>query len=142
MIRMTTEPIDIPAVLESVAHPGAGGIDLFLGTTRDHAGGRQVSYLEYEAYEPMALKLMEEIAARAKSRWPLHGVSIVHRTGRVNIGEASVAIAVSSAHRTEAFDACRFCIDTLKETVPIWKKEFFVDGTVEWVDPTAAARNR
>jgi molybdopterin synthase catalytic subunit len=132
MITIVAKPIDVQEVLRSVAHPSAGGIDIFLGTTRDHSLGRGVAYLEYEVYEPMARKVMEEIAANAAARWQLHKVSIVHRSGRVGIGEASVVIAVSSSHRREAFEACRYCIDTLKQTVPIWKKEVFSDGSVEW----------
>ena len=123
MITIVREPIDVLTVLKSVEDRGAGGIDIFIGTTRDNANGRNVLFLEYEAYVPMALKKMEEIANEARQRWCITKVAIVHRIGRVEIGEASVLIAVSSAHRNEAFEACRFAIDTLKETVPIWKKE-------------------
>ncbi len=132
MIDITTEQIDVQAVLESVRNADAGGIDVFVGTTRNHSKGRGVVGLEYEAYVPMALKCLEDIAQEARKRWNLCNVSIVHRIGKVGIGEASVVIAVSSAHRDEAFRACRFLIDRLKEVVPIWKREFFADGTVEW----------
>ncbi len=133
MIEIVDHPIDVPQVLGSVSHPGAGGIALFVGTTRNHSHGKEVLYLEYEAYVPMALSMMTQIAEEAKARWGLHAISIVHRRTRVDISEASVVVAVSSSHRKEAFEACRFAIDTLKKTVPIWKKEFFADGAV-WVD--------
>jgi molybdopterin synthase catalytic subunit len=100
---------------------------------RDHNAGRRVLWLEYEAYEEMALPLMEEIARGARARWSITSISIVHRLGRLEIGEASVAIAVASPHRREAFEACRYAIDTLKKTVPIWKKEFF-EGGEAWVE--------
>ncbi len=132
MIDITAEQIDVQAVLDSVRKADAGGIDVFVGTTRNHSRGRGVVELEYEAYLPMALKCLEDIASEARQRWNLSAVSIVHRIGKVGIGEASVVIAVSSAHRDEAFSACRFLIDRLKEVVPIWKREFFADGTVEW----------
>jgi molybdopterin synthase catalytic subunit len=133
MIDVVDHPIDTAQVLASVSHPGAGGIALFVGTTRNHSHGKEVLYLEYEAYVPMALSMMTQIAAEATARWGLHAISIVHRRTRVGIGEASVVIAVSSSHRKEAFEACRYAIDTLKKTVPVWKKEFFADGAV-WVD--------
>jgi molybdopterin synthase catalytic subunit len=133
MIEIVDHPIDVAQVLASVSHPAAGGIALFVGTTRNHAHGKEVLYLEYEAYVPMALALLRQIAEDACARWGLHAISIVHRRTRVDIGEASVVVAVSSSHRKEAFEACRYAIDTLKKTVPIWKKEFFADGAV-WVD--------
>jgi molybdopterin synthase catalytic subunit len=136
MIEIVDTPIDVAGVLASVARPEAGGTALFVGTTRNHARGKEVLMLEYEAFRPMALALMERIAADAASRWALHAVSIVHRCGKVGVGEASVVVAVSSSHRKEAFEACRYAIDTLKKTVPIWKKEFFADGAV-WVDGDA-----
>ncbi|MBI1805945.1 MAG: molybdenum cofactor biosynthesis protein MoaE [Ignavibacteria bacterium] len=134
MVRIVTEPIDIPMILESLGDPSAGGIDLFVGTTRNHSRGKKVLALEYEAYLPMALNQMQEIADGARKKWDIRNVSIVHRIGRVDIGEASVVIGVSATHRNEAFEACRYCIDTLKKVVPIWKKEFFVDGEA-WVGP-------
>ncbi|MEX1138535.1 MAG: molybdenum cofactor biosynthesis protein MoaE [Bacteroidota bacterium] len=132
MVLLTSNPIDVQTVLKSVATPGSGGIDIFIGTTRDHSGGRAVTSLEYEAYEPMALREMERIERQARKKWPLEKVAIVHRLGSVPIGEASVVIAVSSAHRKQAFEACRFVIDALKKEVPIWKREHFADGTEEW----------
>jgi len=132
MVNITTEPINLTTVLDSVKAPGAGAIDVFMGTTRDNSKNRKVLGLEYEAYVPMALKSMAELEKQARQRWNLQEISIVHRIGRVDIGEPSVVIAVSSAHRDEAFTACRFLIDQLKLEVPIWKREFFADGSVEW----------
>ncbi len=136
MIRIANEPIDLQSIVRSVITPESGGINVFVGTTRNHAGGRSVDLLEYEAYEPMALKMMHAIVEEAKERWPLHAVAVVHRLGRVEVGEVSVAIAVSSAHRKEAFEATRFLIDELKRVVPIWKREYFSDGSVEWSQQT------
>jgi molybdopterin synthase catalytic subunit len=110
-----------------------GALCVFVGTVRDLNRGRRVLRLEYEAYETMALPLMEGIAAEARRRWPVTDVRIVHRLGTLGIGEASVAVAVASPHRDEAFAACRYAIDTLKQTVPIWKKEFYADGSA-WLD--------
>ena len=132
MVQITTSPINIQLAVDSVRTPESGGIDTFIGTTRNYSKGRAVSALEYEAYEPMALKVMERIVEEARRRWPVHGVAVVHRVGRVEVGEASIVIAVSSAHRKEAFEACRFLIDKLKQDVPIWKREYFADGSVEW----------
>ncbi len=132
MIEIVDHEIDVQSVLRSVEDPSAGGVDMFIGTTRNNSNGKKVLSLEYETYRPMALKLMERIAEEAAAKWGLRKISIVHRVGKVEIGEASVVIAVSSAHRKEAFDACRFAIDTLKKEVPIWKKEIFIDGQV-WV---------
>ncbi len=134
MIEIVETPIDIGQVLASVKDPAAGGIDLFIGTTRNNSRGRQVLYLEYETYQTMALKLMYRIADEAEKRWDLKKISVVHRIGRVDIGEASVVIATSAAHRKEAFEACRYAIDALKKDVPIWKKEHFEDGEI-WVGP-------
>lgn len=132
MISLTLHPIDIGAAINQVITPTSGGLNVFIGTTRNHSFAREVKLLEYEAYEPMALHTIEQIEREAREKWPIHGVAIVHRLGRVPVGEASVVIAVSAAHRNEAFEACRFLIDTLKREVPIWKREHFVDGTSEW----------
>jgi molybdopterin synthase catalytic subunit len=132
MIEIVSTPIDVQAIIGSVHDPRAGAVDLFLGTTRNQTKGRDVLWLEYEAFEPMARELMERIAREARERWGTTKIAIVHRIGRVEVGEVSVAIAVSSPHRNEAFLACRYVIDTLKKTVPIWKKEVFADGG-EWV---------
>ncbi|HXZ89273.1 MAG TPA: molybdenum cofactor biosynthesis protein MoaE [Candidatus Binataceae bacterium] len=124
--------IDVTALERAVAHPAAGAIVTFAGTTRRDNAGRNVLRLEYEAYEPMALAEMRKLAREAGDRWSIVRIAIQHRIGFVDIGETSVAIAVSAAHRAEAFEACRFAIDRLKEVVPIWKKEYFEGGEV-WI---------
>jgi len=133
MIQITNQPINPNDVLAQAGDDGTGGVVLFLGQTRDHSRDEKVVGLEYEAYKSLALKQMEKIAAEARQRWPVQSIAIVHRTGYLKVGEISVAIAVACAHRGEAFDACRFVIDTLKKTVPIWKKEFRPDGSF-WVE--------
>ncbi|HUG54628.1 MAG TPA: molybdenum cofactor biosynthesis protein MoaE [Vicinamibacteria bacterium] len=135
MVRLTREPID--ALLLLTPAPADGGVCVFLGVVRNENGGRPVRHLEYEAYEEMALPLMDEIAAEARRRWPLTHVRLVHRLGRLEIGETSVAVAVTAPHRGAAFEACRYAIDTLKATVPIWKKEFYADGAV-WLEGPGA----
>jgi len=131
MVRLTREPIDL-AALQTVS-PRDGALCLFAGLVRNENAGRRVTHLEYEAYEEMALLVLAEIEAEARSRWPVTELRIVHRLGRLEIGEASVAVAVASPHRAEAFAASRFAIDTLKQKAPIWKKEFFEGGAV-WVE--------
>ena len=133
MIQIIDKNIDVVELLASVSVPEAGGIDMFLGTTRNHSKGKKVVRLEYEAYSPMALRMMSEIESEIRKRWNIQKISIVHRIGVVPVMEASVAIAVSAAHRKEAFEACRYAIDELKKRVPIWKKEIFEDGEV-WVE--------
>lgn len=133
MFRLTHSPIDYHAVTESVRHPHCGAVVLFLGTVRDLTGEQVTVFLEYEAYAPMAEKKLAEIEAEARKKWPVGEIAIVHRLGRLEVGEVSVAVAVSTPHRADAFDACRFVIDTLKEVVPIWKKENAPDGTGDWV---------
>jgi molybdopterin synthase catalytic subunit len=133
LVRITTEPLSEKALVDLVSDPGAGAVALFSGIVRDQTGGRHVKFLEYEGHVPMAEAKMREIAAELRTRWPgVLRVALVHRLGRLEIGESSVLIAVSSPHRRHAFEACQFAIDTLKETVPIWKKEHFEDGEV-WV---------
>lgn len=112
--------------------PQAGGIDVFIGTVRNATKGKTVLKLEFESYQEMAIKQMEKIAEQAFNKWPVQKILIHHRTGVLQVGEIPVIIAVAAAHRDAAFDACRYIIDTLKQTVPIWKKEFFEDGEV-WV---------
>ena len=133
MYRLVRDPIDIQALTEALARPEDGAVAVFEGRVRNHARGKQVLYLEYYAYESMALKMLEEVGARAKKNYAIRDIGIVHRLGRLNHSECSVAIVVASAHRGPAFDACRFAIDTLKKIVPIWKKEFYLDGEV-WIE--------
>ena len=133
MICMVDSTIDRRKVVDSVAGPCSGAIVTFDGTVRDNARGKTVTHLSYEAYPEMALKELQKIRDQAMQRWPLNRMAIVHRIGRMEIGESSVFIAVSSAHRGDAFEACRFAIDTLKTTVPIWKKEHYQDGEV-WIE--------
>jgi molybdopterin synthase catalytic subunit/molybdopterin converting factor small subunit len=130
--RLTQEPIDVDAVIAEVADERAGAVATFLGTTRLHSRGRTVIHLEYEAYAGMAEQVMEEIAEKLKGKHELCEVAITHRVGRVGIGETSVAIAVSAPHRHAALAACQEAIDTLKETVPLWKKEVY-EGGEEWI---------
>jgi len=132
-IRIVREPIATPAFLAALKHPEDGAAVVFEGVVRDNTRGRRTLYLDYEAYESMALKQMEALAEQARERFAVRAVSIVHRLGRLGIGETSVLVVVASAHRGPAFDACRWIIDTLKKTVPIWKKEYFEDGAV-WAD--------
>ncbi len=131
LVRLVHQPIDLAALL--VSSPTDGAVCLFVGIVRSENRGRGVERLEYEAYEEMALPLMEEIADETRRRFPVTAVRLVHRLGRLEIGEASVAIAIASPHRDEAFAACRFAIDTLKAKVPIWKKEHYADGTA-WLE--------
>ena len=133
MYRITTEPIDIEALYQAVLRDRDGAVVTFHGVVREYSdSGRVVRYLEYEAYPEMAEAQMRAIGAEIKRRWNIDDVAMVHRIGRLEIGEASVVIAVAAPHRGEAFDACEYAIDTLKATVPIWKKEVFADGEV-WV---------
>lgn len=133
MITIVDKNIDIGELLASVIVPEAGGVDMFLGTTRNYSKGKKVIKLEYEAYTPMALSMMSEIEIEIRKRWNIQKISMIHRIGVVPVMEASVAIAVSATHRKEAFEACRYAIDELKKRVPIWKKEIFEDGEV-WVE--------
>jgi len=130
----TTEPISDSDVRPLVETPESGAVVVFLGIVRNHAEGRGVDSLEYEAYPPMAEKKMTQIADEARTRWALHRIAVVHRVGHLSIGEASISIAVSSAHRKEAFAACEFVMDRVKADVPIWKKEHWSEGGAHWVD--------
>jgi molybdopterin synthase catalytic subunit len=121
--------------LRQVASPDAGAVVLFLGTTREHTGGRRTESLDYECYADMARDKLAELEAEARRRWQLLGCAVVHRVGHLPIGEASVAVAVSTAHRQAAFAAGQWLIDTLKQVVPIWKKENWADGQSQWVHP-------
>jgi len=133
LVLLVREPIQHAALVEHVHQPEDGAVVTFDGCVRNHSHGRRTLYLDYEAYESMALEKMREIAQQMHEKFPIHLVAIAHRLGRLEIGETSVFIAVSSAHRPAAFEACRYAIDTLKRTVPIWKKEYFEDGAV-WAD--------
>ncbi len=131
--RLVREAIDSAALIGAVKQPSDGATVIFEGIVRDNSRGRPTRFLEYEAYEPMAAKELEKLAAEAQTRFAVGDVLILHRLGRLEIGETSVLIAVAAAHRAAAFDACRWLIDTLKRTIPIWKKEHFADGAV-WAD--------
>jgi molybdopterin synthase catalytic subunit len=131
--RVTEEPLSADAIARAVGVPAAGGVAVFLGIVRNETAGRPVVALEYEAHVPMAESKLKEIGEAVYGRWPgVRQVAIVHRIGRLAVGEASVVIGVSAAHRADAFAACRYAIDTLKRIVPIWKREIFEDGAV-WV---------
>jgi molybdopterin synthase catalytic subunit len=136
LVLLVRDPIDTAALFGAAA--GDGALCLFVGVVRNENRGRPVVRLEYEAYEEMALVLMQEIAAETRGRFPVSAVRLVHRLGSLEIGEASVAVAVASPHRSEAFAACRFAIDTLKTRVPIWKKELYADGSA-WLDGPGTA---
>lgn len=131
-IKILDTALDIRHCIDGVMSPECGGIDVFIGTVRNKTKGKTVVRLEFEAYEKMAVSEMQKIADYAFDHWPLHKVIVHHRTGVLDIGEVPVVIAVAAAHRDAAFEACRYIIDTLKQTVPIWKKEIFEDGEV-WV---------
>lgn len=133
LFELTTDPIDPRRLEAAVAHKGAGAICTFTGIVRDSSRGRSVTHLEYEAYGEMATAEMRKIAAEIAERWPEARIAMAHRTGRLEIGEASVVVSVSCPHRAEAIDACRWGIDRLKESVPIWKKEHATDGTY-WIE--------
>ncbi len=136
MIQLTHEPIDSAMLTERVRASHCGAVVLFLGTVRDLTGDEVTVFLDYDAYAPMAEKKLLEIEAEVRTRWPIGEIALVHRLGRLGVGEVSVAVAVSCPHRVEAFEACRFAIDTLKELVPIWKKDTTPTGVSEWVHPT------
>ncbi len=135
MIRLTTEPIEYHSLTEQVRRPDCGAVVIFLGTVRDLTGGKKTTALDYEAYPAMAEKTLAEIEQEARSRWPVSEIVLVHRLGHLDVGDVSVAVAVSCPHRAQAFEACRHAIDRLKEIVPIWKKENWDDGSSEWVHP-------
>jgi len=139
MAYLITDPIDVVALLALVQSPERGGIACFLGTVRNHHGGREVVRLEYSAYGPMVEAECGRIVAEAESRWDV-AVVLRHRVGELEIGDTAVAVAAASAHRDEAFLACRYVIEEVKRRVPIWKREVFADGTVEWVGSGAAGQ--
>lgn len=138
MFKITEEPIAVDALYDQVSKNSNGAVVTFCGVVRDHSGDRRTDYLVYDAYEEMAEKKMAEIGTEIKRKWGISDIAILHRVGRLEIGEVSVLIAVASPHRAQAFEACRYAIDHLKETVPIWKKEVGEDGEA-WVEgPTSA----
>ena len=135
-IEIIETPLDVGAAVGFVTDGAAGGIDVFLGMTRSETGnGKELLALDYEAYREMALVRMKQLAESARQQWPIVKVAMLHRTGRVKVGEASVIIAVACPHRGEAFAACKWLIDQLKIDVPIWKKEVWADGAESWVHP-------
>ncbi|QDT56748.1 Molybdopterin synthase catalytic subunit [Caulifigura coniformis] len=136
-IDLTREVIDFSELTEWVRSTQAGAVVLFLGTVREMTGGLRTIALDYEAYPEMARAKMQEIADEAARRWPAIRIALAHRFGRLELGDVSVAVAVSTPHRGDSFEAGRFLIDTLKQVVPIWKQENWADGTKEWVDPGA-----
>ena len=131
-VSIAREPINFEAMRRRALYPQAGAVLIFFGDIRNHSEGRDVKALEYEAHDSMALKQMNEVADAAQQRWPLHHVEIIHRLGRMEVMECSIAIAVSTSHRADAYEASRFIIDTIKRAVPIWKKEHFSDGNSAW----------
>lgn len=135
MIQLTDQPIDYAAVTDSVRCNNAGAVVMFMGTVREMTGEKQTTSLDYEAYPDMAEAKMREVVEAAQERWPLQQVAAVHRVGHLQLGDVAVVVAVSAAHRVEAFEAGRFIIDTIKDVVPIWKKELWADGSTEWVHP-------
>jgi molybdopterin synthase catalytic subunit len=135
MIELSHSAIDVAALASEVASPRAGAVVLFLGTTRGVTDGRATLALDYEAYDEMAERILRQLANQAAEQWPIISCRIVHRLGRVPPGEPSVAVVVSTPHRNEAFEAGQWLIDRLKESVPIWKRELWADGTTEWVHP-------
>lgn len=135
MIELTRDPIDVGPLTEAVRSPMSGAIVVFLGTVREMTGDLRTMALDYEAYPEMALVQMQKLADRARSQWPVDRLAMVHRLGRLELGEVSVGVAVSCPHRKDAFLAGQFLIDELKVTVPIWKKENWADGRTEWVHP-------
>ena len=137
--RLTHDPIPTHELAQQLKAPADGAAVVFEGVVRDHSHGRKTLYLEYEAYEPMAIRKMEEIGSEARQKFAIDGVGMIHRLGRLEIGETSVAIVVTAAHRRPAFEACQFAIDRLKQTVPIWKKEHFADGAV-WAEGEGQTR--
>ncbi len=132
-ISLHPEPLDLASALDAVADERSGATNVFVGTTRRYTGGRETESLTYEAYEPMAVAEIGRIVEEARSRWDILHCAVQHRLGIVGNGEASIVIAVSTRHRSDAFEACRFLIDMIKQRVPIWKRESWSDGTSEWI---------
>ncbi len=140
MFEITDQPLSLEPVVNAVRRSNSGAIAAFLGVVRERTRGRQVRYLEYEAYREMAIPKMRAIADEIRRKWEVDEIAMVHRIGHLQVGDASVAIAVSAPHRHQALAACAYAIDRLKETVPIWKKEVWTDGE-EWVGPTTCEQH-
>lgn len=138
MAILTEQPIRLDPLIDQVRAPDRGGIAIFLGLVRDHHQGKGVLGLDYSAYGPMAESVTTEIVKEVEGRGSRVAVVVQHRIGSLTVGDVAVAVVAASAHRGEAFEACRYVIEELKKRVPVWKREMYVDGTVEWVDPTAA----
>jgi molybdopterin synthase catalytic subunit len=136
MIKISNQPIDIQECIDAAQSERAGAIDVFIGTVRNHNKSKDVVRLEFETYDLMAVKKMEELANQARERWDIEKIVMVHRKGVLQIGDVAVVIAVSTPHRVPSFEACQWLIDTLKEVVPIWKKEIYGDGE-EWLEAHA-----
>lgn len=133
MFVVTREPLDPARLVEAVRRDESGAVVLFYGVVRNHNEGRRVQYLEYDAYERMAEKKLREVADETKRRFPVDDIAIAHRVGRLEVGETSLLVAVSSAHRADAFEAAHYCVDRIKQVVPIWKKEVWEDGSA-WLE--------
>lgn len=131
--RVTSEPLDPDPLVAAVRQDASGAVALFHGVARDHSDERRVIALEYDAYPSMAERKLREVAEEVAGRWPITGIGVFHRTGRLAIGETSLLVAVSSAHRAEAFEACHYAVDRIKQVVPIWKKEIWESGDSDWV---------
>lgn len=137
MIHVSHEVIDLNVLIKHVSCPEAGAVSTFSGIVRNHNKGKGVLYLEYEGYAPMAEKELQAISEEAQQKWDLHQIAIVHRLGRLEIGESAVAIAISSSHRKDGLNALQFVIDTLKVRIPVWKKEYWEDGSM-WLENCCA----
>jgi molybdopterin synthase catalytic subunit len=133
MFEITSEPLDPGPLVEAVRRDESGAVALFYGVVRNENMGRSVQYLEYDAYPEMAIKKMKEVADEVRAKFPVTGIGVMHRTGRLEIGETSLLVAVSSGHRREAFEACHYAVDRIKQIVPVWKKEVWEDGE-EWIE--------
>jgi molybdopterin synthase catalytic subunit len=129
---ITSDPIDLAAMIKHAHHPKAGGIVLFSGEVRNHNSGKEVLYLEYEAFVPLAEKMIKEIVDAAKAKWELHFACCIHRIGKLDIGESAVVVITSHSHRGESYEANKYIIDRVKHEAPIWKNEFYLDGTSQW----------
>ena len=136
---ITRDPIIFEELRQRCLHPQTGAVLIFCGDIRNHSSGRDVQHLEYEAHESMALRQIDRITEKATMQWPLHYVEVIHRFGKMSVMDCSIAIAVSTSHRNDAYQASRFIIDSIKRSVPIWKREFFTDGTEAWSEGCEAS---